>query len=140
MIFTRTPILRSRPVYRTAPLRPIANSISVNPKAEHSPFIPLANVQAFKDRFEIHLALPGFTREDISIAFENSSLIVTGNNASTNSTVFSRKEIASGSFQRTFILPETRGNYSFKAEMKEGILVINVLKPEELKPFQITVA
>lgn len=140
MIFTRTPIFRRRPVYLSAATRPMAGSSSVTSKAEHSPFIPLANVQAFKDRFEIHLALPGFSRENVSIAFENDTLVVKGTKTNTDTATYSRKEIASGDFKRTFMLPKTRGTYTFTAEMKEGILVINVCKPEELRPLQITVA
>jgi HSP20 family protein len=140
MIFTRTPILRSRPVYRSASPSLIANSLSVSPKVQHSSFIPLANVQAFKDRFEIYLALPGFSREDVSIAFENETLIATGAKTNSDTEKYARKEIASGSFKRTFMLPKTRATYTFTAEMNNGILAISVFKPEELKPLQITVA
>jgi HSP20 family protein len=139
MILTRTPFLRKRPVYVSAVSRPVANSQSVTSEAGHSPFIPLANVQAFKDRFEIYLALPGYSREDVSIAFENETLIATGAKTNSDTEKYARKEIASGSFRRTFILPKTRGTYSFTAEMKDGILTIKVLKPEEVKPLQITV-
>jgi hypothetical protein len=37
------------------------------------------------------------------------------------------------------VLPDTRGSYSFSAEMKDGILTITVTKPKELKPVQIPV-
>ena len=140
MILTRTPILRRRPVYVSAGSLQLSKNMSATPEVAHSPFIPLSNVQAFKDHFEIYLALPGYAREDVSIAFENDTLIATGVQANSDTAKYSRKEIASGNFRRKFKLPKTRGTYSFTAEMKNGILTIKVIKPEELKPLQITVA
>jgi HSP20 family protein len=50
-----------------------------------------------------------------------------------------RRECSYGRFERSFMLPSEVDPDSIKAEYKDGVLKIEVPKPEEQKPKQISV-
>ena len=139
MIFTHAPLLKRRYVHV-----PTAKATTVQPStqtfARKNPItIPAANVRANEDHYTIYMALPGFTKEDVTIAFEQNRLVVSGSRTTDTSLHYTRQEFSNDRIKRSFILPDTRGSYSFSAEMKDGILAITVTKPKELKPVQIPV-
>jgi HSP20 family protein len=139
MIFTHAPLLRRRYVHVPAATpAPIKYQAPFTEK-DHSSTIPSVNVLAHKDHFEIRVALPGFTKEDVTIAFENDTLVVTGTRREDTSSTYSLKEFSFGNIRRAFTLPKIHGRYTFSAEMSNGILSILVAKPEEPKPLQINV-
>jgi len=50
-----------------------------------------------------------------------------------------RKERTFGKFQRSFTLPDAVNPEAIKANFKNGVLEIEVPKPEEKKPKQISI-
>jgi len=50
-----------------------------------------------------------------------------------------RKERSFGTFQRAFTLPDAVSSDKVRANFKDGVLKIEIPKPEEKKPKQITV-
>ena len=50
-----------------------------------------------------------------------------------------RRERTYGKFQRAFTLPADVNSDKIKAEFKDGVLVIEVPKPEQSKPKRITI-
>ncbi len=92
------------------------------------------------DNFQITLAVPGYSRDDISIETREQELWVRGNrqvDASQNQYLY--RSIASGAFERRFRLPEhvkVRG-----ARMQDGLLHIDLVRelPEELRPRHVPI-
>ncbi len=50
-----------------------------------------------------------------------------------------RKERTYGQFKRAFTLPESVDSEAIKADYRDGVLNIDIPKPEKRKPRQITV-
>jgi HSP20 family protein len=50
-----------------------------------------------------------------------------------------RRERTYGKFQRAFTLPADVDSDKIKAEFKDGVLVVEVPKPEKSKPKRITI-
>lgn len=95
----------------------------------------LVNVSESENGYKLEFILPGYKKEDIKIEINDKYLLVyslTSTAKENKSKTYIRKEFATSSFSRTFILPD---NYSdnIKAEMADGILNISIdkIKKEE---------
>lgn len=92
------------------------------------------------NKYQIELAIAGFSREDVDIEVDQGDLVITGNTeAKDDDRTYMHKGIAGRAFKRVFKLAdhvEVRG-----AEMKNGILVVNLEReiPEALLPRKIEV-
>jgi molecular chaperone IbpA len=90
--------------------------------------------------FEIHLAVAGFKRSEISVEVSNLDLIIRGDNSMEDKRPnFIYKQISSRTFERVFKLYE---NVVVKgASMEDGILAIylEVVIPEEKRPRKIEI-
>ncbi|MCD6055746.1 MAG: hspA 7 [Gammaproteobacteria bacterium] len=98
---------------------------------ENSQWIPAVDVKEKKDRFEIKVDLPGINKEDIQIAMENGVLSVEGKRNEEKKEEgdnYYRIERVSGKFYRRFALPETADEEKIQANIKKGILEINIPK------------
>lgn len=94
------------------------------------------------DKIVIKAELPGMDKKDISVDIENRVLTLSGERNYDNEVKeenFYRREIASGKFKRAFNLPADVDSDKIKAEFKDGVLKVEIPKPEEHKPKQITV-
>jgi HSP20 family protein len=86
--------------------------------------------------------LPGVDKKDIDIAIKDGVLTLKGERSYENEVKedsYYRKERAFGHFQRSFSLPENTDAGKIKADFKDGILKVEIPKPEERKPKKITV-
>ncbi len=80
-------------------------------------------------RIRITIAVAGFTREQLEITLEDKQLVIRGRQAETNGTgEFLHRGIAARQFQRTFVLAD--GIEVAGAELKDGLLVIDLFRPE----------
>ena len=102
--------------------------------------IPPVNISENLSTFVVHLAVPGFRKEDFSIEVDNDLLKVSGSNANTienseseNELRFTRREFGNSSFSRTFNLPETVNVEEIAASYEAGVLSISLPKKEEHK-------
>ncbi|MDC7227374.1 MAG: Hsp20/alpha crystallin family protein [Spirochaetales bacterium] len=86
--------------------------------------------------------LPGLSQEDIDMSIASNVLTIKGTKneekESSEGTYF-RKELWSGTFQRTLPLPRSIDPEKISAELKDGILRVTLPKKEEAKPKQIAV-
>ena len=102
----------------------------------------VVDVYEGKDAYVIKAELPGVDKKDISIDLKGRILVVKGERA-TDSEVkednYYRRERTFGKFQRAFSLPESLDADKITADFKDGVLKIEVPKPEAEKPKQITV-
>lgn len=103
---------------------------------------PYDLVKVDDDNFKLSLAVAGFSKDNISVTVDNSTLIIKGDNSIETEEEKSEvlhKGIAARKFTRTFALGEYMEITG--AEMKDGMLNIDIerIVPEEKKPKEITI-
>jgi HSP20 family protein len=88
--------------------------------------------------------LPGVEKENISVDLQNGMLTIKAERRSEteekDGRTFYRKEMVYGSFTRSFSLPPDVVAENVKAEHVNGVLTVEVPKPEARKPKQIKVS
>jgi HSP20 family protein len=93
-------------------------------------FHPAADILESETGFELQLALPGVAKEAINIDFQDGQLTISGERKAPetgeNAPKFRRAEIAYGTFNRTFRLPDTVNVKAISAEMTDGILRVTL--------------
>lgn len=86
--------------------------------------------------------LPGVEKDNIQIDVKDGVLTLKGERNSENEVKedgYYRKERSYGTFQRAFTLPNDVNPDTIKADYKDGVLKIEIPKPEEKKPRRISV-
>lgn len=78
--------------------------------------------------FIVELMLAGIKKEDISIENEKNQLIIKAERKKSSDVEYNRKEIYTGSYQKTFKLPEDIDSTNITASMEDGILKILIPK------------
>jgi len=86
--------------------------------------------------------LPGVRKENVSVEVKDNVLTLKGERMA-DPTIreedYYRKERCFGTFQRSFTLQQNVQPDLIKATFKDGVLEIEIPRPEEEKPKQITV-
>ena len=103
---------------------------------------PAVDLYEKGDHFVIKAELPGVDKKDISIDLKDRVLTLSGERSYENEVKeenYYRKERSYGKFQRAFTLPSDVDSDKIKAEFKDGLLQIEVPKPEEHKPKTVTI-
>jgi HSP20 family protein len=103
---------------------------------------PLADIYDKGDSIMICMEIPGVKKEDVSIEVRENILTLKGSRAPDTDIKeenYYRRERNFGSFQRAFTLPPLVDPDNIRAKFKDGILEVEIPKPEESKPKQITV-
>lgn len=101
---------------------------------------PYNIVSVDDDKFQIEVAVAGFSDKDLDITLENGVLTIAGNKDEEEERNFVHKGIGMRNFTRTFRLAthiEVEG-----ADLKNGLLVVTLKRhiPEELKPKKIAIS
>lgn len=105
-------------------------------------FAPRVNIKDGKDSVTLAFELPGMEKKDIKVMVKDGNLIVSGQRefrTEEQDETLIRSEIRTGSFCRSFTLPETVNAENVSADYKNGILEIRLTKLEEVKPKEIEV-
>jgi HSP20 family protein len=103
---------------------------------------PAVDLYEKDDHFMIKAELPGVDKKDIKINLQDRLLTLSGERTYDNEVKeenYYRRERSYGKFQRAFTLPADVDSDKIKAEFKDGVLQIEVPKPEEKKAKQVTV-
>ena len=103
---------------------------------------PVVDLYEKDDHYMIKAELPGVDKNDIKIDLKDRRLTLSGERSYDNEVKeenYYRRERTYGKFQRAFTLPEDVDSEEIKAEYKDGVLQIEVPKPEEKKARQVTV-
>ena len=90
----------------------------------------------------VNAELPGVRKEDVSVEVKDNILTIKGERFSDQSIdeeSYYRRERCFGTFSRSFSLQHHVNPENIRAKFKDGILQIEVPKPEEEQPRQITV-
>ncbi|MEW6260155.1 MAG: Hsp20/alpha crystallin family protein [Thermodesulfobacteriota bacterium] len=104
---------------------------------------PLVDIFDKDDAIVIHAELPGVKKEDVSIEVKDNVLTLRGERTESKEIKedkYYRKERTFGSFHRAFTLPAAVNPDSIKATFKDGVLEIEIPKPEEQKPKQVKIS
>lgn len=103
---------------------------------------PVVDVYENDDAIVVKAELPGMSKDQITVDVEGRILTLKGERKSENETNednYYRRERSYGRFERSFSLPAEVDPEAIKAEYKDGVLKVEVPKPEARKPKQITV-
>ena len=114
-------------------LRPVGNLSPVGA----SGWTPAVDVRETREAYLLEAELPGMTKDDVEVTFEDSVLTISGERQAEEETEeesYRRIERRYGSFTRSFNLPHEADPQGVKATFKEGLLSISVPKKEQVKP------
>lgn len=103
---------------------------------------PLVNISEDQDHFYVRAELPGIKPEELEITIHDGNLILRGERkipGEEKEVNYHRRERESGFFRRVVHLPGPVNPEKVTAAYKDGILTIQVAKPEEIKPRKIKV-
>ena len=110
--------------------------------ADVADFMPRVNIRENDENVFLTFELPGMEKKDIKVVVKDNILTVSGERHfktedKENGNV--RTEISSGTFSRSFTLPDTVDGNKISADYKNGLLEIKLAKKEEVKPKEIEV-
>jgi HSP20 family protein len=103
---------------------------------------PRVDLSETEDNYRIELDIPGMTRDDITISYQDNQLAISGERreeARDEDNEYVRVERSFGHFYRAFRLPKTVNADEIEAAYDNGVLTINVPKAEESKPHRIEI-
>lgn len=103
---------------------------------------PVVDIYDNDENIIIKAELPGIDKDNIVVDVKGRVLTLKGERSSENEVKedkYYRRERAFGNFERVFIMPAEIDPNKIKADYKNGVLKINIPKPEEHKPRQISI-
>jgi len=103
---------------------------------------PSVDIYDNDDNIVVKAELPGVDKKDIVVDVKGRLLTLKGERSSENEVKedkYHRRERAYGKFERVFTLPAEVDPDKITAGYKDGILTIDIPKPEEKKPKKIAV-
>ena len=103
---------------------------------------PAVDLYEKDDHFVIKAELPGVDKKNILVDLKDRMLTISGERSYENEAKeenYYRRERSYGKFQRAFTLPADVDSDKIKAEFRDGLLQIEVPKPEQQKPKQVTI-
>lgn len=106
------------------------------PQAFASDFFPQVDIQETDDKYRLAVDVPGMKESDIDIDFYKDVLTIKGekkNEVETKDANNIRIERSYGKFQRDIAFDEPVDQGNIKAELKNGVLKIDVAKKEKGK-------
>jgi HSP20 family protein len=105
-------------------------------------FVPAFDVWETRDAYVFKADMPGFREQDLEIQLSSNRLTISGRREAeqvSETDTYYCSERSVGSFTRAFTLPEGVNADQIRADLKDGILTVNVPKAGEVQPKRITV-
>jgi HSP20 family molecular chaperone IbpA len=103
-------------------------------------YTPRFDIVETDDELVLYGDLPGVTKDDLDVRFENGELTVQGKVASRHTEhEFLYGEYGIGDFHRSFSINETIDAEKISAELHNGVLTLHLPKVETAKPRKIAV-
>ena len=103
---------------------------------------PTVDIYDTDDAIILNVELPGVDKEKVTVDIKDNVLTLRGERSidkEIKEENYYRRERSFGLFNRCFTLPITVNPEDIKATYKNGILTVEVPKPKEKKPKQITI-
>ncbi|MDY0131107.1 MAG: Hsp20/alpha crystallin family protein [Desulforegulaceae bacterium] len=104
---------------------------------------PSTDIYETENSIIIEAELAGLKKEDVDVEVNDNVLSIKGEKKTEteeNNENYYRRERVSGKFHRAFTLPMDVDVEKISAKFKDGVLVLDIPKPEEKKPKKINVA
>ena len=99
--------------------------------------VPSVNILQNDNGFKVEVAAPGTTKEDCVVIFdENNNLVISfekKENEEKQDGAYLRREFSYSQFQRTMILPDEIDKEKISAEVKNGVLTVDIPTIKEKK-------
>jgi|SRR5687767_3494333 len=95
---------------------------------------PLVNIHEDETAYYVELAVPGISKDDISVKVEKNKLILSASTKKENETSkvnFLKKEFSYEHFNRSFTIPELADVSAIKAAYENGVLKVSLPKKPE---------
>jgi HSP20 family protein len=106
-------------------------------------FVPKVDISEDKDNLMMVVEVPGMEKDDVKVVVEDGVLTVSGerkNIIENKDSNCIRCELSSGSFARSFTLPDNIDLEKIMADYKNGMLTLILPKTEKSKAKEIKVA
>ena len=103
---------------------------------------PVVDIEESAEAYTIRAELPGLSKEKVKVTVENGVLTLSGERdleRRVETKTFHRVERSHGKFTRSFTLPDDVDPESVAANIKDGLLEIQIIKREEALPKSIEV-
>jgi HSP20 family protein len=118
---------------------------TVDRKEDLSPsgWRPVVDIYESDTAVVLKVDLPGTKKEDVSVEVADNVLTIKGErrvDSEVKEESYYRREISYGSFSRSFNLQYAVKPDKIRARFKNGVLEIEIPKPEEEKPKQVNVS
>ncbi len=100
---------------------------------EGQDFTPACDITETDEDFDIHIDLPGVSKEEIDLKITQKILSVQGERQTEDGKEprYVRRERKSGYFSRSFALPDDVDTEQIEAKFKNGVLSIHIPKVEK---------
>ena len=100
---------------------------------------PKVNVVNYDSSIEIDAAIPGLTKDDVSVEITDGVLTIQGTSAqreNVDDAQYLKREIKRSSFRRSFTLVDNLDSNNVTARFDNGILTLSIPKlvPDDVKP------
>jgi HSP20 family protein len=118
------------------------NGDDIEREYESAVWMPLTDVYEDKDNYMLTLDLPGISKEDVKISYNDGQLSISGERKQEKESKdgsWHRVERNYGKYFRSFTLPKKIKEDKIEAEFKNGQLTITVPKAKEAKPKEIDI-
>lgn len=105
-------------------------------------WLPAVDLVEADDHYVLHADLPGVDPKDVTVELEDDVLTIAGHRdtASTQEKGgVHRRERAYGAFSRTLTLPAGIDPGSIVARFDQGVLEVQIPKPEQQKPLRVEI-
>lgn len=97
-------------------------------------FSPVVNIEETKDGYHVEAEIPGVQKEDVEVSVKDDYLVIKGEKKSFDEEKrdqYHRVERSHGSFYRTIELPSDIDKENINAELKDGVLNIDIKKSDK---------
>lgn len=104
--------------------------------------LPSVNIADEDAAFDLQVALPGLSKDDIKLEVSNNILIISAhkeNSSEQKGVNWLRREFIQSSYYRAFSLPAEADAEKISAKMENGLLTIRVGKKKEALPASRTI-
>lgn len=108
---------------------------------EGSVFVPATDIYEKDDALLVRCDMPGVEADRVDITLENNELTITGQQtaARPEGCALLSTEYDTGTFRRTFKVPQLIDREKIKAHLNNGVLDIELPKAEQAKPRKIEI-
>lgn len=103
---------------------------------------PRIDIKEDEKQFLVTADIPGVSPKDIQVTMESNVLSIRGERKEEQEETkkhYRRRECMMGSFERSFVLPETADGSNISASGKHGVLTVTIPKKPAAKPTTIPI-